>query len=297
MNRKLKNIILSPMNLIYKINPKFELQLMFLLKERYKLNLDNPKTYNEKLNWMKLYYKNDLIPKCVDKYEVRNYIKDCGCEELLPKLLWEGFNANEMPFDDLPNQFVIKVTHGSGNNIICKNKSELNFNKVERMLTAWLKEEYIPCYGEWFYGIVKPRIIVEEFLTDNGVDSPKDYKMYCFNNINGDHGVGFTSVDTERFTSHKKTIYDGNWKILNDVTVGFPNDTVNICARPNLYEDMIKYALKLSKNFPHVRVDFYIVNNKIYFGELTFTNCAGFAKIKPYSFNERVGSWIDISKV
>src|SRR4051794_21598235 len=113
MNKTLKKIILTPMNLLYKVFPKTELELMFFLKHGFKLNLNNPKTYNEKLNWMKIYYRNDLMPLCADKYTVRQYVKDRGCEELLNELLWSGFDANEIPFDDLPQKFVIKVTHGS----------------------------------------------------------------------------------------------------------------------------------------------------------------------------------------
>lgn len=294
MNRTVKNILLSPMNILYRISPKLELQLMFYLKLGYKLNLNNPKTYNEKLNWMKLYYRNDLMPQCVDKFTVRQYVKDCGCEELLNELLWEGGNAKDIPFEELPERFVIKVTHGSGNNIICKDKSKLDKESTIQKLNKWLEEKYIPCYGEWFYGIVKPRIIVEEFLSEDGDEVPADYKMFCFNDIENGHGVGLTALDTDRFINHKRTIYDADWNMLKDVTFDFPNDIENECEKPEVYEKMIEYAKKLSKPFPHARIDFYVINNKIYLGEITFTNGAGFDRISPHSFDEKMGSWIKL---
>jgi hypothetical protein len=294
MNKTLKSILLVPMNILYRISPKIELELMFYLKHRYKLNLDNPKTYNEKLNWMKLYYRNELMPICADKYTVRQYVKDRECGEILNELLWEGFDAREIPFDELPKQFVIKVTHGSGNNIICKNKHKLNKEKTIKQLNRWLKHKFLPCYGEWFYGVIKPRIIIETFLSEDNLNVPVDYKMFCFNNIEGLQGIGVTAIDSDRFTNHTRTLYNAKWDILPDVTFDFPNDTKGICKKPELYEKMIEYAKKLSEPFPHVRVDFYIVKQRLYFGELTFLNGAGFDKITPYSFDEIMGSWLGL---
>src|SRR5690625_4737541 len=139
MNNITKNIILTPMNLLYKISPKLCLKILFRLKTGYKLNLENPTTYNEKLQWIKLYDRDPLMAKCADKYTVRDYVKAEGCEEILNDLLWEGFNPDEIPFDDLPEQFVIKVTHGSTFNIICKDKSQLDkpkTKKVEKMVKS-----------------------------------------------------------------------------------------------------------------------------------------------------------------
>jgi len=135
MNKTVKRILLFPFNVLYQFNPKITLKTLYFMKHKKVLNLDNPRTYNEKINWLKLYYRNDLMPICADKYLVRQYIKDCGYEDILNELLWVGFDANNIPFDDLPNQFVIKVTHGSGYNIICKDKKDLDIKKLLRLLT------------------------------------------------------------------------------------------------------------------------------------------------------------------
>jgi len=180
MYKLLKKIILAPMNLLYRINPELNLRILYRLRTHRKLNLQNPKTYSEKLQWIKLNYKSKLLPICADKYKVRQFVKKCGCGNILTKLLWEGYNPCDIPFKDLPQQFVIKVTHGSGMIIICKNKKELNIPKTIRTLKRRLKEKYLPCYGEWFYGVIKPRIIIEEYLDDGTGKVPVDYKIFCF---------------------------------------------------------------------------------------------------------------------
>lgn len=294
MNKALKNFILFPFNLLYHISPKLTLKLLYRIKCKDKLNLKEPKSYLEKLNWLKLFYRNDLMPKCADKYLARDYIKDCGFEEYLPKIYWQGFSCDEIPYDDLPKEFVIKVTSGSGNNIICKNKEELNKKQVRKKLNKWLKEKYLPCYGEWHYGLVKPRIIVEEFLSD-GNFVPIDYKMFCFNNVDGQTDVGCIAVDTGRYVDHRRNIYDNEWNFLKNVSFDFKQDENMIIPRPSFYEEMRNIAKVLAQPFPHVRVDFFIVGSKFYLGELTFFNGGGFDMITPQDYNEKMGDWINLN--
>lgn len=288
MNNNVKNVILTPMNILYKINPQVTLKILFRIKTGQRLNLRNPRTFNEKLQWIKLYYKNDLLPICVDKYEVRQFIKECGCEAILNKLLWEGFNPNEIPFEELPNKFVIKVTHGQGFNIICKDKKKLNIPKTIKKLKRWLKVKYLLCYGEWFYGIVKPRIIIEEFLDDGQNETPIDYKVYCFNG-----NPKIINAHVNRFTNHKSNLYDLEWNVINQVSIKYLDSNVYI-EKPKELDQMLGYAKKLSSKFIHVRVDFYIVNSKIYFGELTFTDSAGFDKFSPREFDVMMGDWMNL---
>ncbi|WP_444684987.1 ATP-grasp fold amidoligase family protein [Alkalicoccus luteus] len=288
MNNLTKNIILAPFNIFYKVNPKKELQLLYRLKTGQKLNLENPITYNEKLNWIKLYDKNPLMPICSDKYTVRDFVASLGCGHILNDLYWEGFEPENIPFEDLPNQFVIKVTHGSGLNIICKNKQELNCKDTINRLKKWLKVKYLPSYGEWFYNVVKPRIIIEKFLSDNN-SVPVDYKVFCFNGV-----PKFIDVHTSRFSDHKRNLYDLNWKLMKGISIGYKNDESEYVEKPKQLQEMLDYAKILSSKFHHARVDFYISNKKIYFGEITFTNGAGFSKITPYEFNKKMGSWITL---
>ena len=293
MNKTVKNFLLAPFNLLYKISPKVTLKVLFRIKCKSKLHLDNPVTYLEKMNWLKLNYRDDLMPKCADKYAAREYIESCGYSQYLPKIYWQGFSPDEIPFAELPNEFVIKVTSGSGNNIICKDKSTISQNEVKKNLSRWLKEKYLPCYGEWHYGKVKPRIIVEEFLSD-GNYVPVDYKLFCFNNVNGTTDVGCIAIDTGRYIDHCRNIYDNEWNFLKDVSFGFSRDETAIAPKPDFYEEMRQIARTLAKPFPHVRVDFFIVGDRFYIGELTFFNGAGFDNITPADYNKQLGEWISI---
>ncbi len=280
-----KRIILTPLNILYKISPKLELELLFWMKQGYRLNLKNPKTFNEKIQWIKLYDKNPLMPKCVDKYTVREYVKSKGCGDILNELLWEGFNPEDIPFAKLPNKFVIKVTHGSTFNIICKNKKELNIPEAKEKLSKWLKEKFIPCYGEWFYGIEKPRIIVEKYIESNG--ELKDYKVFCFN---GEPKI--IGVYSNRFNGKLcQELYDTSWNLIDGHTnhYGLPE---KLTEKPSNLDKMLEYSRKLSKDFKHVRVDFFNPNGNLIFGETTFTSSAGFGEFSSKQLAEQMGSYI-----
>lgn len=288
MNNDIKNIILTPMNILYKFNPKLTLQILFRFKTGYNLNLNNPRTFNEKLQWIKLNYNHELLPICADKYEVRQFIKESGCENILNTLLWEGFQPKDIPFDKLPNKFVIKVTHGQGLNIICTDKCRLDKAKTISKLKRWLHTKYLPCYGEWFYGVIKPRIIIETYLEDGMKKTPLDYKVYCF------HGQPkMINAHVDRFTNHKSNLYDLDWKVIDDMQTKYVDSDLYI-EKPKELEELIKYAKRLSAKFIHVRVDFYIVNSKIYFGEMTFTDGAGFDK-NSRKYDETLGDWMRIN--
>lgn len=286
MNTVTKNIVLAPFNILYKIAPALELKLMFKLKQGYSLNLKNPKTYNEKLQWIKLYDKNEWMPKCCDKYAVREYIEKMGCTELLNTLYWHGTNPDNIPYDDLPDKFVIKVTHGSTFNIIVTDKSKLNKDEAKKKLQKWLKTKFIPCYGEWFYGKIPPQIIVEQFLEDGHGNDLYDYKVFCFNGK-----AKLVDVHCGRFGTHKRNIYDMNWDLQK---VNFKYDNFDGVEKPEVFDELIEKAELLSSIFHHARVDFFIVNKKIYFGEITFTNGAGFDRITPYEFDEKMGNWLKL---
>ena len=281
-------MILAPFNILYKFRPELNLKILFRLKQGYSLNLKNPCTYNEKLQWIKLNDRNSLMPICCDKYTVRDYVKKQGCEEILNCLLWHGFNPQEIPFDTLPAKFVIKATHGSTLNIICKDKSKLNKKAVVKECTKWLKTTFLPCYGEWFYGIEQPRIIIEKYIESADDEPLKDYKVFCFGGQ-----PRLIRIDIDRFSDHKQIFYDCNWNRIEGVGMGFPASEREI-QRPDCLDDLKRYAALLSAPFRHARVDFYIVGNRIFFGEITFTNGAGFDRFTPYSFDLTLGTLLDL---
>lgn len=289
MNNLVKNAVLFPFNILYKFSPEINLLILFYLKHHYRLDLKNPKTYNEKLQWIKLYDHNPLMPKCCDKYTVRDFVKKQGCGEILNELYWEGFNPNEIPFESLPEKFVIKVTHGSTFNIICKDKSELDKEKAIDDCKKWLNSKFLPCYGEWFYGKEKPRVIVEKFIESTDDDQLRDYKVFCFN---GEPKL--IRIDTDRFTQHKMDFFDPKWNRVEDAGMGFPISGRTF-EKPECLSDLLEYAKKLSALFKHARVDFYIVNNKPIFGEITFTNGAGFDRFSSYEFDLMMGEWMNLS--
>lgn len=298
MNKLLKNIILTPFNVLYGINPIFEQKLMFRLKCGYRINLHNPITYNEKLNWLKLYNRDPLIVKCADKYSAREYISECGYADHLPKLYWHGNNPDSIPFDTLPNQFVIKSTSGSGNNIIVRNKYNLDIKRTCKIINRWQKEKYLIAYGEWHYMQIKPSIIIEEYLSDGQNQVPMDYKFYYFNNLNHvGGGIGLIEVDIDRFSSHKRNLYNTKWELMRDVKYAFETAPNIFTPKPDLLDDMVNVAIKLSKPFPHARVDFYVIGSNYYIGEITFFSGAGYDAVEPREFNETMGSWIEIPQI
>lgn len=289
MDNLTKNIILTPFNILYKFSPKLTLRMLFRIKLGYTLDLNEPKTYNEKLQWIKLYDRNPLMTKCCDKYAVREYIESKNYGHLLNGLIWNGFNPEEIPFDILPERFVIKATHGSTFNIICMDKSTLNREEVVRKCRKWLKAKFLPCYGEWFYGIEKPRIIVEEYLEGDDGKALFDYKIFCFNGK-----AQMVYIDTWKDGEHTINAYDIELNLFDGVELGYPNDSSAKIIKPDCWDEMIKIAEDLSKDFLHVRVDFYYTHGKIVFGELTFTKGAGFGKIKPLEFDYKMGEWLKL---
>lgn len=236
-------------------------------------NLKNPRYLSEKLQWMKLYYKNDLYPMLVDKYEVRRYIEDnLGKEYLIPLIgVWD--TPEDIEWDILPDKFVLKCTNGSHTNIICTDSSKFDKEDALLKLKKWMKSNQTFYYGrEWPYKYVKPRIIAEKFIESDSDAGIVDYKFMCFNGkpdnvmICSDRMSGNTRFDH----------FDKNWNFLRYQYVDKlkPNDYT--LDKPSGMDDMFKIAEKLSKPFPFVRVDLYYENNQIYFGELTFFPQSGF---------------------
>lgn len=253
----------------------------------YKMNLDNPITFNEKINWYKLNYKNDLMPVCADKYAVYDYVKSKGLENILIPLYGVYDSIDQIDLTTLPESFVAKVTGDCGGIVVCKNKSTFYKEANKKLNVA---RDYSNNNKEWPYHLIKNRIIVEELIKTQDGKSPKDYKFFCFNGE-----PKFLYVASDRDTHCKFDFYDLNWNHI-PVKQGHPNNKKGI-KKPEQLEEMLNICRKLSKDFPHVRVDLYYENGKIYFGELTFFHMAGLTQFTPQKYDKIFGDYFDISNI
>lgn len=279
---------------LYRNMPDDEfLKKMFYYKMGRPLDLEAPSTFNEKLQWLKLHDRNPLYIKLVDKYAVKEYIeKQLGAEYVIPTLgVWD--NADDIDFDKLPQKFVLKCTHDSHGLVICKDKSKLDIPAAREVLKKGLRRNYFIVGREWPYKSVPPRIIAEEYMTDEpDVDSFTDYKFFCF-----DGEVDCVMVCLDRQTGDTKFYFfdrDWNLKRLNKRGKAAPEGFT--IPKPKMMDEMFKIAEKLSQGMPFVRVDLYQSCGKIYFGELTFYPDSGFdANILPET-DQYWGSLIKLKK-
>ncbi len=271
------------------IPDKLMLEIQYRIKCFRKLNLKNPERFSEKIQWYKLYYRNPLMNKCVDKYMVREYLEEKGYGQYLVKLYGCWKNVDEIDFNKLPNEFILKVTNGSGTNIIINNKNNINVEIIKRQLNVWLNRSHISPGREWAYNLSTPVIIAEELLKNEKGELP-DYKFLCFNGK-----VVNVIYDYNRFNGHKRIIFDEDW---NDTGV-YADDAiyeVNVIKKPIHYDEMKKISEKLSEDFPMVRVDLYNIQGKIYFGELTFYPWSGYMNFSPDEFDYKLGEKLKLER-
>lgn len=265
------------------------LKLIFRRLVGYNLNLDDPKSYNEKLQWLKLYDKNPLYTTLVDKDLVKDYVAHLiGAEYIIPTYgVWE--NPNQIEWNKLPDEFILKTTQGGGCEgvVICRNKENFDKKKAINKLKKALKQDLYKKLLEWPYRNVQRKIIAEKLLAGEDGKAPRDYKIYCFNGV-----PKVMVIATERFcVSHAYFDYfDMNGNHL-PITQGDINNPV-MPQIPQNFDEMKKIAAKLSQGIPQVRVDLYSVENKVYFGELTLFDSSGFAKFTPVEWDYIWGDWI-----
>lgn len=253
------------------------------------LNLDNPQTFNEKLQWLKLHAKHEEYTNLVDKYEAKKYVASViGDEYIIPTIgVWDKFE--DIDFDKLPQQFVLKTTHDSGGVVICKDKSNLDISKARRKLNKSLKHNFYWEHREYPYKNVKPRIIAEKFMVDESGTELKDYKFFCF-----DGKPKMLYIATDRPYNTHFDFYDIEFNHL-PFEQAHPL-TKKIIAKPKGFNEMLRLAEVLSQNIPHVRVDFYDINGRIYFGELTFFHMSGNFPFKPEVWDYKIGEWLKLPK-
>ena len=267
---------------------KLYLKIKYRLAMKKKLNLKTPQTFNEKIQWLKLYDRNPEYTKMVDKYEVRKYIAETIGEEYLIPLLgvWDKFD--DIDFAKLPEQFVLKCTHDSGGLVVCKDKSQFDINEARKKINKCLKRNYFWQSREWPYKNVKPRIIAEQYMVDESGTELKDYKLFCFD---GQPKALFIATDRQ-IDDTKFDFYDMEFNHL-PFTNGHPNAIKDI-KRPQGLDDMAELARKLSSGMRQVRIDFYDINGKVYFGEITFSHWSGMVPFEPEEWDYKWGKMIKL---
>lgn len=264
------------------------LKKIFKVMMGKELNLESPQSYNEKLQWLKLYDQKELYTTLVDKYKVREYVrKKIGNEFLIPLLgVWD--HVDDIPFEILPNQFVLKCNHNSGLGMyICTDKSLMDIEFVKRNLEKGLKQDYYMTRREWPYKNVPRKIICEKFMTDDLNNGLKDYKFYCFNGV-----VKLLGIYTDRNSKSptKADYFDRDFNWIN-MEWGYQHSE-NKPEKPLLFNEMVSVAEKLAEGFIEIRVDLYLCGDRIYFGELTFFDGSGLDSISPYEWDLQLGKWI-----
>ena len=269
---------------------KWYLKRQFRKYVGYQLDLDNPQTFNEKMQWLKLYDHNPLYTKMVDKYEAKKYVADIiGEEYIIPTLgVWTHFD--EIDFDKLPDKFVLKCTHDSGSIAICKDKENFDKKTAKKNLKKGLRYNYYYAGGfEWPYKNVKPRIIAEQYMVDDSQKELTDFKLMCFN---GKVQCTFTCTGRNTDRGLHVTFYDKNWEKMSFAR-HYPIERLAM-KKPANYEKMIRLAEKLAKSLKFARIDFYEINGKIYFGEITFFPGSGMEEFSPIDWDYQLGGWINL---
>ena len=278
--RKMCNVFM------YCMPDRLYLELLYYVRLNKKLNLRNPQTFNEKINWLKLYDRNLSYTCMADKYEVRKYISERIGEDYLIPLLGVWNSVDDIPFEELPNQFVLKCTHDSGSVIICKDKNNFDKESAKKKLNEAMKTNFFYQGREWPYKNIIPRIVAEKYMLDESGIELKDYKIFNFN------GKPYLiQVDFGRFTKHERNLYSTSWKYI-DEQIEYPGNPTVIVKRPENLDIMLSLSKKLAKNIPFVRTDFYSICGKIYFGEITFYHGSGFEKFSSFEFEKKLGTLI-----
>lgn len=276
---------------ILKLADKKYLELLFKLKFNKKLDLNNPQTFNEKLQWLKLNDRKEVYTIMVDKNLCKDYVaKKIGEEYIIPTInVYDSFS--DINFEKLPQQFVIKCSHDSGSIVICKDKNQLDIKKSKKKIDNSLKKNYYYDGREWPYKNIVPKVIVEKYMIDENLGELRDYKFFCFNGK-----VKYFKIDFDRYTRHGANYFDRNGNLMPFGEEVCPPNYAKKLELPINLEKMVKLAERLSKDIPFLRVDFYEINGNIFFGELTFFPSSGFGRFIPSEWDLKLGEEININK-
>jgi len=284
----LQNILKKMKLLLFFIPDKLYLKLYYYCVFKKALHINDPKTYNEKIQWLKLYDRNPIYIDIVDKFKVRNYVNNTIGERYLVPLLGVYDSFEEIDFSSLPAKFVMKCTHDSGGVYICKDKNLINYPRLKKQFKIWLNTKYYRIAREWPYKYVKPRILIEEYLETNTKQPIRDYKFFCFNGK-----VQALFVASDRGIDTRFDFFDRNFNHLPFIQ-HYKNFDRYI-ERPEDLDIMIEIAERLgNSSFPHVRVDLYNLNGIIFFGEMTLYHFGGAVPFEPPEWDEIFGEWITL---
>lgn len=256
--------------------------LYFIYRHRYFPNFKKPRTFNEKLNYIKLFNSNSLRKKITDRLWVREYVLEKAPGLKFAKILWSGIELDKDVWDKLPDRFVIKANHGSQMTRVV-NKKESSFEEISSLAKKWMGYNYAQYGREWFYYDQKRYLLIEEMLSFSG-RVPPDYKLFCANGR-----VEMVQVDLERFAGRdrRRSLYSRDFERL-DVRLDYPH--IENLERPKYYAEAVEMAEKVSVDFDFIRVDLYLLDDGVYFGELTNNPGAGFQKFSKKSFDYYLGS-------
>jgi len=289
INKDYRFIVLSPKKMYDHLSDEEYIKRKYHAALGKDLNLENPTTFNEKLQWLKIHNQKDEYTIMVDKYKVREYIAEKIGEQYLIPLLGVWDKSSDIDFENLPDEFVLKCNHNSGLGMcICKDKSKLSIEEVKAELEKGLQQDYYLTCREWPYKNVERKIVCEAFMHDDTSKELKDYKVF---NFNGQPKVILVCQD--RFTNMTEDFFDEHWNHLDIARVAHPNATKEI-EKPEKLEEILELSRILSKDIPFLRTDFYIINDQIYFGELTFYPAGGFEPFVPEKVDDLLGSWIQL---
>jgi hypothetical protein len=272
--------------------PELYARIYFEYYYERKLDLDNPVEFNEKIQWLKVYYHPPILNKLVDKYEVREYVKEKIGDQYLNEILALYSSVAEVDFDQLPSQFVLKTTHGYNNNIIVRDKATLNLRKSKLRLYKWMsRNQYYQGGQEWAYKDITPRIIAEKYLPEIDNNGVSDIKFYCFNGT-----PEFIEVTIQVESVAHRSYFDPHWNTLEMERMQQPNYGKKL-QKPKNLEKMVELAGKLANKFPFVRVDLYNIDGKILFGELTFYPADARYPFYPEKYNKIYGDKIKLPRI
>ena len=288
----IKKIVYGLLKKMKFLSTPFYMKIYYEYYTGKKLDLKNPEDFNQKIQWLKVYYRVPILHQLVDKYAVRDYVKEKVGEKYLNEVIKVYNYPKEIDYKELPQKFVLKATHGYHFNILVEDKSKLNKTKARLKMEKWLRKDQYKRGGlEWAYKDVKPRFIVEKYLTQIGKKDINDYKFFCF-----DGEPKLLHVDIDRGTNHLRSYYDMHWKKLpiKHETIGFIEGETE---EPKNFEEMKDVARKLASTFPFVRVDLYNLDGKIIFGEMTFYPADGRLEFIPDEYNKIIGDYLKIPKI